>query len=370
MYWGQEFTGDFTVTVLLTNATSGASSALSGLLVRDSMDDGPMAYLGRIPTGSYNSFVWRTNPKGGTSGLNGITQRTRWLRLIRRGNQITALHAPNNAGNVPGAWAQLGQPQNVFLQPTVLVGLYCNNAGGGATFNTATFTRFSVVPWNRAPIVDAGPAPTNTNSPVTLAGHVLDDGLPMDFTSEWSVLSGPGPVAFANSNALGTTASFTSSGAFTLRLFADDTVARTFDDVSFTGSANSPFATWQAAHFAGGSSNPEAAPGADPDLDGHNNALEYVTGTNPNVANASPITTDLVLVGPDFYLRVTIPKNPAATDATLLVDASPLLLPATWSAAGLVTETNTSTLLRIRDGTAVSTAPLRFLRVRAQIALP
>ena len=366
-FWGQQVSGDFILTVLMTNATSAATDARSGLMVRDSMDDGPMAFIGRIPTGSYPSFVWRTNPKGGTSGLNGITQRTRWLRIIRRGNQITVLHAPNNAGNTPGAWAQLGQAQTVFLQPTVLVGLYCDNANGGANFNTATFTKFSVVPFHKAPIVEAGPAPTNSTSPVTLTGSVTDDGLPLDFTSEWSVASAPGPVTFANSNALATAVSFTSNGVFTLRLFADDGVARTFDDVSFIGVASSPFAAWQAANFVGGASNPNAAPDQDPDHDGQNNAAEYATGTNPNVAATSPVVIDLETIGPDRFLRVSIPKNPAATDVTFTVDASTLLVPATWSSAGLVTETNTATLLRVRDGVPVDSTPNRFLRLRVGV---
>jgi regulation of enolase protein 1 (concanavalin A-like superfamily) len=370
MFWGQQISGDFILTVLQTNATSAATDARSGLMVRDSMDDGPMAFVGRIPTGSYASFVWRTNPKGGTSGLNGITQRTRWLRMIRRGNQITVLHAPNNAGNTPGAWAQLGQAQTVFLQPTVLVGLYCDNANGGVSFNTATFTKFSIVPLNKAPIVNAGPAPTNSTSPVSITGTVSDDGLPLDFTSEWSVASAPGPVTFANSNALATTASFAASGQFSFRLFADDGLARSFSDVSFTGGANSAFAAWQAANFVGGSANPNAAPDQDPDLDGQNNAAEYATGTNPNIANASPVVVDLETIGPDRFLRVTIPKNPSATDATLAVDASTLLVPATWSAAGLVTETNTATLLRVRDGVPVDSSPNRFMRLRVGITPP
>ena len=199
---------------------------------------------------------------------------------------------------------------------------------------------------------------------------MIDDGLPLDFISEWNVASAPGPVTFANSNLLATTASFTSNGLFTLRLFADDGVARTFDDVSFTGSANSPFAAWQAANFAGGSANPNAAPDQDPDHDGQNNAAEYATGTNPNVAGLNPVVIDLETIGPDRFLRVTIPKNSAATDATFSVDASTLLVPALWNAAGLVTETNTATLLRIRDGVPVDSTPHRFLRLRVGITAP
>ena len=367
MFWGQQFSGDFILTVYMTDATSGATDARSGIMVRDCMDNGPMAFVGRIPTGSYASYVWRTNPGGGTSGLNGITQKQRWLRFIRRGNQITALHAPNNAG-VPGTWVQLGQPQNVFLQPTVLAGLYCDNSGG-VGLNTATFTKFSVIPLNKAPIVDAGPAPTNAVPPFALNGRVTDDGLPVPFTSEWAVAAAPGPVSFANSNAPITSVTVSNTGLYTLRLRADDSVARTFDDVTF-GYTNSPFAAWQAANFAGGAANPLAAPTADPDGDGQANAAEYATGTNPNVPNANPVVTDLETIGLDSFLRVTIPKNPAATDAAIAVDGSNLLVPATWSVAGLVTETNTTTLLQVRDGVPVNSTPNRFLRLRVTITTP
>ncbi|MEY2409805.1 MAG: hypothetical protein QOF48_2475 [Verrucomicrobiota bacterium] len=364
-FWGEQFSGDFVLTVLQLDATSNGNDSRSGILVRDTMDDGPMAFLGRNPQGAFSSFVWRTNPKGGTSGLNGITQKQRWLRLIRRGNQVTALHAPNNSG-VPGAWIQLGQPQTVFLQPTIIAGLYCDNAGG-VGLNTATFTRFSVVPLHKAPVVDAGSVASNPASPFSLFGRVIDDGLPDPFTTVWTAAIAPGAVTFGNATALVTTATLSAPGAHVLRLWADDGIARAFDDLSFT---YSPFAAWQAANFAGGPANPDAAADADPDHDGQNNASEYATGTNPNSPGLTPLITDFVTVGPDRFLRITIPKNPAAIDAQFLVDASPDLAPANWSGAGLVTETNTATLLRIHDGAAVESAPRRFMRLRVQITAP
>ncbi len=85
------------------------------------------------------------------------------------------------------------------------------------------------------------------------------------------------------------------------------------------------------------------------------------------MANPSPILADLVTLGPDRFLRVTVPKNPAATDITITVEASPEVQPATWSPSGLVTETNTTTLLRVRDGVPADSAPRRFLRVRVSL---
>lgn len=362
MFAGQQFTGDFVLTVLQTDATSGATDARSGIMIRDTMDNGPMAFVGRIPTGSYASFVWRTNSKGGTSGLNGITQKRRWLRFIRRGNQITALHAADNSG-VPGTWAQLGQPQNVFLQPTVLAGLYCDNAGG-VGLNTATFTQLSIVPLNKAPIVEAGSAPANPTSPLALSGTVNDDGLPSPVSSTWTAAVAPGPVSFGNPSSLATNATFTAGGAYRLRLWAYDGIARTFDDLVFT---NSSFVAWQNTNFAGGASNPNAAPDADPDKDGLTNLVEYGFGTDPNVSSSQPGAVSLVTVGQDQFLRLTIPKNPGATDTAITVEAGSNLTPAEWSSTGLIIEQNTSTLLQVRDNVPVSTVPSRFLRAKVTL---
>jgi hypothetical protein len=367
MFWGQGFAGDFILTALQTDATSSANDSRSGIMIRDTLDNGAMAFVGRNPNGSFSCYVWRTNPKGGTSGLSGITQKKRWLRFIRRGNTVTALHAPDNSG-VPGTWIQLGQPQTVFMQPVVMAGLYCDNAGG-VGFNTATFTKFSVVPLNKAPIVDAGSVTTNVTSPLALAGSVVDDSLPLPFTTEWVAASAPGPVTFANANALATSATFTSTGAYSLRLWADDGIARSFDDLSFTNTA-SPFASWQSLHFAGGPANPDAALDADPDLDGQSNAAEYLTGTDPWIPNLSRIITELAPIGPLEFLRVTIPRNPAATDAIVTVDAGSQLAPAAWSTNDLVTDINTPVLLRVQDSIAAGSAPHRFIRIRIHISSP
>jgi hypothetical protein len=363
MFYGQSYSGDFILTALQTDATSGATDARSGIMIRDTMDNGAMAFVGRIPTGSYASFVWRTNPKGGTSGLNGITQKKRWLRFIRRGNQITALHAADNSG-VPGTWAQLGQPQNVFMGPTVMAGLYCDNAGG-VGLNTATFTKLTVVPLNKAPIVDAGTVASPAMSPVSLAGSAIDEGLPSPLTTLWTAASAPGTVVFGNAGNLSTTATFSAGGNYTLRLWGDDGIARTFDDVSF--SSSTPFAAWQSANFPGGSSNPLAAALADPDKDGVSNVLEYVCNTNPNSSTSQPGTLSIVTVGPDQYLRLTVTKNPSATDASIVVEGGSNLQPGSWSSAGLVIEQNTSSLLQVRDNIPISSAPSRYLRAKVTL---
>jgi hypothetical protein len=98
---------------------------------------------------------------------------------------------------------------------------------------------------NRAPVVNAGADRTITlPATTTLAGTASDDGQPsppaaMSFA--WSTVSGPGTVTFSNAAALGTTASFSAAGVYTLRLSASDSALTTTDDVVVTvNAANTP----------------------------------------------------------------------------------------------------------------------------------
>jgi hypothetical protein len=79
---------------------------------------------------------------------------------------------------------------------------------------------------NNAPVVDAGEdqtiiSPVNT---ANLSGSVVDDGLPADssLTIEWSLVSGPGNVVFADSSQPITTATFSAEGVYLLELAASD----------------------------------------------------------------------------------------------------------------------------------------------------
>ena len=95
----------------------------------------------------------------------------------------------------------------------------------------------TVNPANTAPSVGAGSdasitLPTNTAS---LDGTVSDDGLPGGgLTQTWSKQSGAGTVTFTNANAVDTTATFSTSGTYVLRLTASDTALTGQDEVSIT----------------------------------------------------------------------------------------------------------------------------------------
>ncbi|MFZ4789728.1 MAG: PKD domain-containing protein [Candidatus Competibacteraceae bacterium] len=92
---------------------------------------------------------------------------------------------------------------------------------------------------NQPPQVTAGTPQTITLpvNQVTLSGTVTDDGLPNPPSAvkmQWSPVSGPGTVAFANPASARTTATFSAAGAYVLRLSASDGALTASADVSIT----------------------------------------------------------------------------------------------------------------------------------------
>ncbi|HEY2961613.1 MAG TPA: RHS repeat-associated core domain-containing protein [Pyrinomonadaceae bacterium] len=175
---------------------------------------------------------------------------------------------PTNSVSLNGTASDDGLPQGSVLQLTWSV----VSGPGPVTFSdptkaisTATFTtageyvlkltasdgqlsssdtlKVTVVPNNQPPTVDAGPDQTiELPDPAILKGVITDDGMPQGstVTSTWSVVSGPGPVVFANPNAAMTTASFTDPGLYTLRLTASDTEFTVSDEMQVTVLKNQP----------------------------------------------------------------------------------------------------------------------------------
>jgi hypothetical protein len=91
---------------------------------------------------------------------------------------------------------------------------------------------------NQPPGVYAGPDLAVTlPGAASLDGTVTDDGLPTPpgaVTAAWSQVSGPGTATFADPNAVDTTASFSGTGTYVLRLSANDGELVTSDNVTVT----------------------------------------------------------------------------------------------------------------------------------------
>jgi YD repeat-containing protein len=91
-------------------------------------------------------------------------------------------------------------------------------------------------PQNQAPIVNAGPDLTvNLPNSASLQGSASDDGLPFnELTIQWIKVTGPGDVTFASATQAATTASFSATGLYVLRLTSNDGGLTASDDVQVT----------------------------------------------------------------------------------------------------------------------------------------
>src|SRR5439155_13392018 len=91
---------------------------------------------------------------------------------------------------------------------------------------------------NLPPVVIAGLDQVITlPSIANLTGAAIDDGQPNPpgaLTTTWSQVSGPGTVSFSNASALNSTATFSASGAYVLRLTVSDGALTVSDGVAVT----------------------------------------------------------------------------------------------------------------------------------------
>lgn len=355
----QQIWGDCILTARLTSHSGSLRGAQSGVGLRDTTDSAAHAFYGNTTVDGYQVH-WRSNFNGNSGALQ--SSGTGYIRLIRKGNTVNAYKAPALAG----PWTLNSGNLPVVLTGPLLVGLVVD--GGGGTAATGTFTNLSITPLNTAPVVDAGTMLASLPA-FNLNGTVTDDGQPAQpgiVTKTWSLLSGPGTVTFANPALEDTLATLSMSGTHTLRLSADDGDSIIFDDLTFTGYL-SAFAQWLDQNNVGDENNTLAEADADMDNDGLANLFEYAVGTNGIIASSNPQVISLAPVSSSQYLRISIPKNPAATDVTFAVEATGNLAnPLSWSSSGLVIEVDNSTTLQVRDNVPAGPGVQRFMRVRVE----
>ena len=362
-------TGNVTITARLVSvqAISGSNSR-AGVMIRNTLAaDSTHAFCGVNSAGS-GRWIYRATAGTNSDNDQATAGLPYWVRLIRSGNTFTAQFAPDSGGT-PGSFTTAGTAQTLTMGSNVFVGLAATS-GSTATLGTAVFDRVSItpVPVNIGASVNAGVNATITlPEDAALDGTVSDDGKPAPFTTAWSKVSGPGTVIFGNANAIDTTAGFDAVGVHVLRLTANDGQVKTFDDVAITVQL-SPIEQWRQSHFG-----PNPAPGIagnldNPDDDLYVNLLEYILGLDPLVPGAGGIVADLETIGADTFLRLTVTKNPAATDVNLAVEVTgDLTLPESWTTSGTTIETSTSSLLQVRDNTPVNTAAQRDIRLKVTL---
>ena len=181
--------------------------------------------------------VPRTPLPSGTT-LNGIARddglpnpvlTTTWSKISGREDSAGGIVTFGNP-NAPVTTVTFGADGIYVLRLTA--------SDGAVTVSDDVTITVNPVPPNSAPVVNAGADQTITlPSSATLSGTATDDGLPSPpaaLTRTWSKVSGPGTVTFANPNASSTTATFSVSGTYVLRLTASDSVLSSSDDVTVT----------------------------------------------------------------------------------------------------------------------------------------
>jgi hypothetical protein len=134
-------------------------------------------------------------------------------------------------------------------------------------------------------------------------------------------------------------------------------------DIALIVSAPTPWQQWRMDQFTSNdlANLTRGGATADPDQDGIENLLEYALGLNPFSPEplSSRVTNDL---DSDGRPRLTVTKDPQATDVRYAVETSPDL--ATWSLGDVVILQDTPTIFQVRDLLPLGGAERRFLRLR------
>lgn len=165
----------------------------------------------------------------------------------------------------------------------------------------------SATPTNVAPNVSAGANQSIILPDVAnLSGTVTDDNLPVgNVTTTWSLVSGPGNVTFGNPSLLATTASFSASGTYVLRLSASD------GELSSASTVTIEVGAQNLAPIVNGGPN--------------------LTGTFPNPVNLSGMASDTTLPFGTLTTTWTMASGPGLVT---FGNASQLATTATFSQPG------------------------------------
>jgi len=187
-------------------------------------------------------FTWRNVIGGSTATSYGSSKvNPQWIRLVREGDTLTAFRSLNSATNTPSAWVKQGSTQVFSAGAPIHVGLAVDSAA--TALNTVVLDNLSVAPGNLAPVVSSGAGGTYPTVAIAIAGTVSDDGQPTPpgtVTTLWSSVSGPGTVTFGDASAVATTALFSGSGTYVLRLTADDGQVSVFAESTYVIAGGAP----------------------------------------------------------------------------------------------------------------------------------
>ncbi len=291
---------------------------------------------------------------GGTAGSGGAvfsfkaTPTTFSITNSRIVGNVAAVGAPALAAStITGA--AINAANNWFGTNAPSASLF----GGSVTYSpnlvlTLAATPTTVVAEQTTAAIVAG---ITTNS-AGATGFSVPDSTPVAFVAALGTISPATATLEAGRKAATYTPTAWLGTGSASATIDNETVAATLTIVS-------PFRGWQVANFAAAADDAAiAGEASDPDHDGLCNLIEYALGLDPNVFTLTSVVVDTTTGA----LRLTAPKNPGARDITYIVEVSRDLV--VWTSDGLTVETNSASLLRVRDNTPLNGAARRFIRLR------
>lgn len=318
---------------------------------------------GFTKTGAGSLTLTTSNPLAGTAIVQSGNLILNGALTGAGGATIASSGALTGSGSVSGPVSSSGS-----IQPGNGIGTLTFGAlslGNGASiswqisdWNGVAGTGFDTI---SASTLDLTASPS---SPITLLiseqSLTQFSNLPATFPL---IQTSGGITGFSASKFIVNSSGFTSGGGvWNVQLSTDGkTLELVYSGATHDSNDNGLHDTWEIAEFGNAAAGANPANG-DADRDGFSNLIEYALDTRPTSFSSSPLTVDRVTLSGSTYLRMSVPKNPNATQLNYLVEFSSDLSPASWSAAGAVIEENTASLLVVRDG--VSGQPSRFVRLR------
>jgi autotransporter-associated beta strand protein len=291
--------------------------------------------------------------------------KTVTANFVRITHALTVAASPVEGGSVTGAGTyNEGSTQPITATPAS-GWQFVNWTGTGITdsSNASTTVSIDAAKTVTANFVRITHALTVTASPAeggsTTGAGTYNQGSTQPITatpaSGWQLV-----------NWTGTGITAPNSASTTVSIDAAKTITANFTQINPDANDNGILDEWEESHF-GNANQGSNNPGADEEGDGLSNLLEYALDTHPLQPNASPLIHDIEPVGADHHLRLTVPKNPAATNLTYTVEVCGDLESGSWSSAQTVIEENSATLLRVRDTVDADTANRRFIRLKVSV---
>jgi hypothetical protein len=228
------------------------------------------------------------------------------------------------------------------------------------------YTRF-----NTSPVFAGEPIGLNATPGVEISGAITATDADLGEVLSYAKISGPAWLTFATDGTFRGTPLSTDVGTNSFTVTATDTAGASAQAVlTILVTPPDPDANdngindaWETTKFGNANLGANLATD-DPDGDGLANLIEYALDTHPLVPNKTPLIYDFHELPSGKHLRLTVPKNPQATNLTFIVEVGSDL--GDWSEVPTTIESQTDTELIVRDNINMADSSRRFIRLKVR----